>query len=284
MTERVRWLAGAERVTGGHAGGALAGGPPRVVHHITWDALTAGRQPSFGAVRDYLLRAGFEPHLLVDPFTGRIAQFLPFDRSAYALEHPAGTPETNRMGAACIQVEWFFTPGCVRDGRQYATLADTPMAGLDQVLAVARAYGVPDVWPQGMPDWTGKRRGPVTWQYHAGHFGHSQVPNNSHTDPGPLRPFPVVRPPVKPAPATAAAAGAPVPPLHRVLTQGMRDDRTSDVSELQRLLGVRPRSGYFGRLTLRAVRKFQGQQRLTVDGVVGGHTWRALHTTQARRR
>lgn len=180
------WLPGVEHVAGcKHTGGSLVGGPPRMVHHITWDALDAqGNPPAFDNVKNYLARVGFEPHLMVDPFTGRIVQFLPFNTSGYAVDHK-GSPETNRFGTACIQVEWYFSPNVLRDGKRYPTLADTPMFGLERVLAVADSYGIPRVWPMGTPTWTANRNATV-WTTRAGHYGHGQVPNNTHTDPGPV--------------------------------------------------------------------------------------------------
>jgi hypothetical protein len=186
----ITWLDGAERVAGAQAGGTMVGGPPRVVHHITADALDP--RPSFDGVRDYLVRAGFEPHLLVDPFTGRIAQFLPFTRSAYALMHTAGTAETNRQGSACIQVEWYFSRGLTVGGKTYASLADTPMHGLAQVLTVARSWGVLDAWPAGKPQWSGSPRDLGTWLRRSGHYGHCHVPGNDHIDPGPFVDLPPV--------------------------------------------------------------------------------------------
>jgi hypothetical protein len=188
MTSPTIWLPGVERVPGPHSrGGTMAGGPPRVTHHITWDALDdRGRQPKFDNVRNYLVNAGYEPTLMICPFTGRIVQFLPADRAAYALANKSGGVETNRMGRVNIQVEWFFTPGCVVDGRKYTDLTETPMRGLGAVMALAASWGIPAVWPAGVPNWRSQRNA-TTWRTKAGHFGHSQVVENSHTDPGPIR-------------------------------------------------------------------------------------------------
>jgi hypothetical protein len=182
------WVPGAERVPGPHSrGGTMAGGPPRMVHHITWDALDRyGRQPKFDNVRNYLVNAGYEPTLMICPFTGRIVQFLPANRAAYALANKSGGVETNRMGKVNIQVEWFFTPGCVVDGRKHTDLTETPMRGLDAVMALADSWGIPAVWPAGVPNWRSQRSA-NTWRTRTGHFGHSQVVENSHTDPGPIR-------------------------------------------------------------------------------------------------
>lgn len=198
------WLPGAERVTGPHAaGGSMAGGPPRCTHHITWDALgPQGQRPRFDNVRNYLVSMGFEPTLMIDPFTGRRSQFLPGNRSAYALRNAPGGVQTNRMGTAHLQVEWFFSPGCIVGGERYDDLTHTPMRGLDEVLAMCESYGIPSRWAAGVPTWRGVRS-TATWTRTAGHYGHSQVPENTHTDPGPM-PLSIAPPPrppaVKPAP------------------------------------------------------------------------------------
>ena len=75
------------------------------------------------------------------------------------------------------------------------------------------------------------------------------------------------------APATAAAAKAGKRARDvRILRLGVDGH---DVSHLQRLLGVRA-DGRFGESTLRAVRRFQAEHGLLVDGQVGPHTWAAL--------
>jgi peptidoglycan hydrolase-like protein with peptidoglycan-binding domain len=55
-----------------------------------------------------------------------------------------------------------------------------------------------------------------------------------------------------------------------------RGDRGSAVERIQRTLHVRPVDGVFGRITERAVRRFQRRKGLVVDGVVGPATRRAL--------
>jgi hypothetical protein len=55
-----------------------------------------------------------------------------------------------------------------------------------------------------------------------------------------------------------------------------KNDRGPAVKKLQRSLHVSPVDGVFGRITLKAVRSFQRRHGLTVDGVVGPLTRRAL--------
>jgi peptidoglycan hydrolase-like protein with peptidoglycan-binding domain len=75
------------------------------------------------------------------------------------------------------------------------------------------------------------------------------------------------------APATAAAAKAGTRARDlRILRLGASGH---EVTHLQRLLGVGA-DGHFGQSTLRAVRRFQAEHGLLVDGQVGPHTWAAL--------
>ncbi|MEG4271310.1 MULTISPECIES: peptidoglycan-binding domain-containing protein [unclassified Microcoleus] len=71
-----------------------------------------------------------------------------------------------------------------------------------------------------------------------------------------------------------------VRPHKRILKHGSRG---ADVKRLQKLLNARGLSphpivvdGVFGPTTLTAVKKFQRQAHLRVDGVVGGKTWDRL--------
>lgn len=67
----------------------------------------------------------------------------------------------------------------------------------------------------------------------------------------------------------AAAGPARAQPLER----GTKGER---VVKLQRALRVSPADGVFGPATSRVVRRFQRRHHLTVDGVVGRTTWRAV--------
>jgi hypothetical protein len=198
-------MPGAEKRPEGY-GGSMAGGPPRAVWHITWDELgPGGKQPSFDAIAGYLKSVNYCPHLMWDPWSGKVVQFYPANQSGRALGNMSGGVETNRMGRVCIQVEVFFSPGAVRAGKKYLTVADTPCKGLKEIVAWMRSWGVPDEWPLGWPKWSGNLRSARTWRTEAGHYGHSHVPENDHTDPGPMprtmfSKTPAPKPPAPPAP------------------------------------------------------------------------------------
>jgi hypothetical protein len=155
--------------------------PPRFVWHITWDQLRAdGSQPDFSAVANYLQGKEYCPHIMWNPFTGYMEQYYPASVGSRALAY------NDQDGAACIQVEVFFTPGCVVDGVKYNTVADTPLRGWAELLAWGDSLGVPRTWPMGAPQWQGNARDASVWNGNGGHYGHCHSPGDTHTDPGPM--------------------------------------------------------------------------------------------------
>lgn len=158
----------------------MVGGPARATHHITDDQLHSDstRAATLEGVAQYLINVGYEPTVVIDPLTGEAIQLLDATDSGYALEHPAGGPQTNRMGTVNIQVEWLFTPGTVWQGKRYAQVTDTAMLGLDRFVAWCSSWGVPVVAPLAPGD-----RNASVWAAVAGHYGHFNAPLNSHVDP-----------------------------------------------------------------------------------------------------
>lgn len=156
----------------------MLGGPPRATHHITWDELheDGTRLITLDQVSRYLVNVGYEPHVVIDPFTGEIRQLLEAESSGYALQNKG--VQTNRRGTVNLQVEWFFTPGTVYKGKRYDSLIDTPMLGLPEFLAWCDSWGIPRVAPLAPKD-----RNQTVWAGVAGHYGHFNAPLNDHTDP-----------------------------------------------------------------------------------------------------
>lgn len=155
--------------------------PPRFVWHITWDALQPdGSQPAFSAVANYLQGKEYCPHIMWNPFTGYMEQYYPANVGSRALAY------NDQDGGACVQVEVFFSPGCVVNGVKYATVADTPLIGFEDLLAWGDSLGVPRAWPMGAPQWSGNARDVDIWNNNAGHYGHCHSPGDTHTDPGPM--------------------------------------------------------------------------------------------------
>ncbi|MFJ1648027.1 peptidoglycan-binding protein [Streptomyces sp. NPDC088258] len=186
-----QWMPGAIRLDiGDHA--PTDGGPAKAIAHITWDRNATATKPAdlvpYENLRNYFGKnsAGraAAPHILWDPFTGRITQFLPANSRSKSLADKPGGTRTNRAGSVVIQVEALFFPHCRVNGKVYARLVDTPCKGWDELLAWIRSWGVPDTWPMGRPTDFASRRSEATWRTEAGWYAHAHVPENDHQDPG----------------------------------------------------------------------------------------------------
>jgi len=132
-----------------------------------------------------------------DPFTGQVEQYYPANVGARALK------VWNEDGARHIQIEVLFSRGAYRNGKQFWTLADTPLKGFTQIVQWLDSHGIPRTWPMGPTPPIGQSgtRSVTVWNSKGGHYGHSQVPGNDHTDPG-------VFPDISKVPSTAAGAAA----------------------------------------------------------------------------
>lgn len=175
------WLNGVIVENSLHDGGNMLGGPPRVV----WHTYEAGYSlPAYQGARR-LIADGNEVHFVFHPISGELVQILPARRAGRGLRNDPGGVETNRQGSVCLQVE------VIAQAAHPWTddLTNRAAVRLHRLLQFFRLHGVPDVWPAGSPPVSpgpGGMRSAVIWQSHAGHYGHSQVPENDHTDPGAL--------------------------------------------------------------------------------------------------
>jgi hypothetical protein len=186
------------------------------IGHITWDRNATQTKAidlvPYEDLRSYFTGGGkgVAPHILWDPFTGRISQFLPANSRSFSVEdHPGGT-RTNRAGSVVIQVEALFFPWCRVDGKVYEHLTDTPGKGWTDLHAWIHSWGVPDTWPMGRPTGFTGNRSEAVWEHQAGWYAHAQVPENSHTDPGTWPAFPAPPKPVT-TPSAPAKALQPFP-------------------------------------------------------------------------
>lgn len=271
------WMPGATHHSLGNTG-AMNGGPARAVWHITSNS----KDWTFANELGWFTGGGASvaPHLLWDPFTGELAQFFPADSRSLSLQND-GTLKTNRTGKYCVQIETVFTAGETVGGKKYATVRDTPCKGLGTIVTWLRSLGIPDAWPGGTP--AGFTRDTVsldTWLKLGGHYGHNQIPGNSHVDPGPM-------------PNLFAAAPAPVTPsakpkvsLAHVVYAARHDPAAAqghtthrdEVLIVERALkseGYLPAAyvdGSFGSLTKDAYAKWQrhlGYSGTAADGIPG---------------
>lgn len=183
------WMPGATRLDiGDHA--PTDGGPPKAIAHITWDRNASAAKPAdlvpYTSLRSYFAGggAGVAPHVLWDPFEGHFTQFVPANSRSKSLVDKAGGTRTNRAGSVVLQIEALFFPYCRVGDRVYAKLTDTPCRGWAELQAWVHSWGVPNAWPMGKPVDFSSHRSESVWETHGGWYGHSQVPENDHQDPG----------------------------------------------------------------------------------------------------
>lgn len=128
----------------------------------------------------------YAPHFLVGK--NRVAQLIPLGIMATALENDAGGDDTNRWAVAQIEVVGFSKEA------PYVFDAQT-MAALSSLLATLKVEaGIPlfRPYPDKMPakPWATEsfvRRNDGKWGDVAGWFGHVEIPENAHWDPGALK-------------------------------------------------------------------------------------------------
>ncbi|MER8583223.1 DNA/RNA non-specific endonuclease [Mesorhizobium sp. M1423] len=153
--------------------GTFTGGPFKIVHHTTEGPSAAGAFGAFRANRS-------DPHFTVDD--RKVYQHIDTNVAARALKNPPGGVQTNRDSAIQIEVVGF-----AHRPKSKATLQN--LARLCRWIEAI--HGVPKVWPNGHPkpardgrDPGRHNRDPGTWDMKGGHYGHSNVPENTHWDPG----------------------------------------------------------------------------------------------------
>jgi hypothetical protein len=184
------WLPGAQRLPLPDTAPCDTAYPPKAIAHITWDRNATKAKPqalvSFESLRSYFSGGGaaVAPHILWDPFTGRFAQYYPATSRSKSVADATGGTRTNRAGKVVIQIEALFFPWCVVAGKAYEHLTDTPCKGWPELHAWIKSWGVPDAWPMGRPTSFDPHRSESVWEMQGGWYGHSQVPENDHQDPG----------------------------------------------------------------------------------------------------
>lgn len=249
------WLDSAKQHKGWQDGGSLLGGPKRVIWHTTENdpKVTTAK-----TIVDYLDRVGYQVHVVWNPYTGETWQCIPANRAGRGLRNLAGGVQTNREGGVAVQIEVV--------GKASKPFTDGPMKGLQPILDWVRGLGVPDVWPGGPPPAGGARHvSNLVWTTKAGHYGHSQTPENDHDDPGGIdvnrlfghKPNPNEWPGV----------------YYKVGSKGKNVGR---IQAAINAAGRKPKlrvDDVFGPKTQTAVKWFQRKKGLDPDGVVGPKTW-----------
>ena len=98
------------------------------------------------------------------------------------MKNAPGGVETNR--ASAIQIEVVAFAGQPKDVTTLQTVAQL-------CRWIEGQHGIQQDWPNGQPRWStngqnpgGHNRNAAMWAQEGGHYGHSQVPENDHWDPG----------------------------------------------------------------------------------------------------
>jgi hypothetical protein len=163
----VEWMPGVRHRDRPDAGGFVAG-PARGVLHTT-------EGDNFDAMERVLVNEGYEPQFLVGE-AGEIVQFISIKRASKALEHPAGTIDTNRLSA--IQIE-------VCGEAAHTNWPPAQRAAVERVMRFVEANAGVERSSAGVTFVAGVRHmTDAAWRTFKGWCGHQHVPNNRHWDPG----------------------------------------------------------------------------------------------------
>jgi hypothetical protein len=117
------------------------------------------------------------PHFVIGGRPGLqhpvVIQTIPLDRAARALQHPAGTPQTNRANAIQVEICGFTAEAVDWPESRYKALANLFVLIRHRVAIKNKAT----------VDFSRPRRlGGQEWVDAEGHVDHGQCPNNTHHD------------------------------------------------------------------------------------------------------
>jgi Putative peptidoglycan binding domain len=280
------WVPGADRLTpNGGPGTCAVSYPPAAVWHTT-------EGKNYDAMHRVLVSKRAEPHILYDPTNDRMGQYFPLNVSARALRPGSGTSK-NKSGVVVIQIE-------------VCAYAATPFTGywkpgpkMSALLQAIRSWNVPDVWPAGRLSQRGEgvSRNRHIWETKAGHFGHCNVPDNDHWDPGGIDTVALLGattsggtpPPQPPAPG-GVSPPFPLPGGHYFGPKsgppeshsGYYNNDDDKFRPWQAQMSARGWTiavdGLYGPQTADVCRSFQAEKGLAVDGLIGPQTWSTAWT------
>jgi N-acetylmuramoyl-L-alanine amidase-like protein len=164
------WMPDVKRQSKAGCGPMAPGYVAKGVLHTTEGSTLAGALSALAGANSW-------PHFCVAR-DGTIVQHIALNQGARALEHPSGTPETNRGGAIQIEVVGF-----ARESGHWPTAqVDAVKRVMRFVEAAAAVAQDCDVAFHG-PD-QAHRLDAETWRRYGGWCGHQHVPHNHHWDPG----------------------------------------------------------------------------------------------------
>lgn len=264
--------------------------PSRIVIHTTETARLPGYSEGRSAPH-FTIGVGDAGSLPKEtPGKVRIWQHVSLDRTASALRHPPGTPETNHMGAHCVQIECITyigdqeQHGIVGNKGKFPAALNRALAGL--VNEIAKALGDinvnihPNSWSaSGSYGEDAKQRmTDAEWEHFNGICGHEHVPNNTHWDPGEfdITSFTAMLDSADGiAPDHVTPANTPAPPKEPIFfEEGESHPRVKIIRGLLQTLGYGEfaRSELYDTKVASAVKQLQTTVGTDVDGVWGPKT------------
>ena len=168
-----------------------------------------------------VFRQHFAPHFALDG--SQIVQLLPLGSFGCACENRAGGVETNRLARAQIEVAGSSsTKPWLPDPATAEALADL-LATLEHAADIPLKRPFPDAMPpQPWATTTFSRRKSGKWGKTAGWFGHVELPENEHWDPGAFQWKKVL------AAARAISKGGKAPMISRRSTTGRAPTKLPD--------------------------------------------------------
>jgi hypothetical protein len=272
---------------------------PKAIAHITWDRNATKNKPQllvpFSNLVNYFTGdgKGKSSHLLWNPFTGQVGQFFPADSRSMSLVDLSGGIRTNRAGKYVIQIEALFFPWCMINGKVYEKLTDTPCKGWGAIQEWTESLGIASIWPGGKPN--GYSRDTVSASFfnsHSGWYGHNQVPENTHTDPGYWPNFIKNDGGDKPQGVTGSTiVNVPAFPGRQFFVVGANNKYVTEVDKNLIRLGFTkhndgngyqagPRYTTYTKSNVADFQRSRGWSGSDADGLVGPQTWHDLFTVK----
>lgn len=265
--------------------------PPRMVLHTTETKGFPGYN-SGAAAPHFTIGVGHSGSLPNEkPGVVRVRQHISLDRTALALKHPSGTPETNHQGSHCVQIETITyvgdqpKHGIVGNKGNFPAPLTAALAGLvREILEVIPGINIdhhPEMWSATGSAGSGakQRFTAKEWAEFDGICGHEHVPDNSHWDPGALdiESFVAL---VKSESAGSGATTSGVAPTvimsdwPMVLELGDNSDKVEIVRGVLQTLGYGDFApgGLYNAKVEKAVRALQKDENINVDGLWGPQT------------
>lgn len=222
--------------------------PPAGVMHTT--------EGSFASAMS-VFRQHYAPHFLVGPH--RIAQLVPLGDMAAALENPPGGVETNAWARVQVEVAGFSKKAAYSFDAGTTDALASLLATLKLEADIPLARPFPDAMPRPSTTWPStkfKRRLSGKWGIVSGWYGHVEVPENRHWDPGALKWAPLLLEAQKRMPKIPLPAPKPKPknPIYNISVTNATGHTTTVETTSPRLWLYR-----FGNFQKKGIVSFSGQ-------------------------